>query len=103
MIAIIEGAEIVWPDPIGRGTSWYAAARSSGRTNASRGRRTAAFPGGPGRGGGAGHSGGERGGTTAAKRSRAGPLLIGSDRGAERPTSHTSPPERPPRADVKPS
>src|SRR3989442_11391093 len=37
MIAIIEGAEIVWPRPIGSGTSSYAESASSGRTNASRG------------------------------------------------------------------
>src|SRR5438876_2582217 len=37
MIAIIDGAEIVWPRPIGSGTSAYASSASSGRTNASRG------------------------------------------------------------------
>src|SRR2546427_12290376 len=37
MIAIIDGAEMVWPRPIGRGTSSYAASASSGRTNNSRG------------------------------------------------------------------
>src|SRR3989449_4237190 len=37
MIAIIDGAEIVWPRPIGSGTSSYAGSASSGRTNASRG------------------------------------------------------------------
>src|SRR3990172_4366768 len=37
MIAIIDGAEIVWPLPMGRGVSSYAASLSSGRTKASRG------------------------------------------------------------------
>src|SRR2546426_8531217 len=43
MIAIIDGAEIVWPRPIGSGTSSYAASASSGRTNASRGTARKAF------------------------------------------------------------
>src|SRR5207245_522082 len=37
MMAIIDGAEIVWPRPIGSGTSAYASSASCGRTNASRG------------------------------------------------------------------
>src|SRR5439155_26047978 len=37
MMTIMDGAEIVWPRPIGSGTSSYAASASSGRTNASRG------------------------------------------------------------------
>src|SRR2546427_3631599 len=37
MIAIIDGAEIVWPAPIGSGTSTYASSESPGWTNRSRG------------------------------------------------------------------
>src|SRR3989441_9477579 len=37
MIPIIEGAEIVWPAPIGSGTSTYASSESPGWTNRSRG------------------------------------------------------------------
>src|SRR2546425_12417849 len=37
MIAIIDGAEIVWPAPIGSGTSTYASSESSAWTNRSRG------------------------------------------------------------------
>src|SRR2546427_4988377 len=36
MIAIIDGAEIVWPAPIGSGTSTYASSESPGWTNRSR-------------------------------------------------------------------
>src|SRR5207244_4671433 len=201
MIAIIDGAEIVWPAPIGSGTSTYASSESPGWTNRSRGTvrkasrtrgfltqpdrtrcptvrsrsaaqsrarpidpqrawwghkssahagtrsatrnvestrvaavtgrpaftksridtltpsrdatcttislhaapRIVAFPARVELAARASHSCVEPRGTTSAKRSTAGTLLIRFDRRAERPTSHASPPERPPRADVKPS
>src|SRR2546428_7848062 len=37
MIPMLEGAEMGWPAPIGRGTSTYASSESSGWTNRSRG------------------------------------------------------------------